>query len=115
MGNFSSWSYTGRCTVWEPTFDAYGQPTSYTRTVFNCSYKAGGNLALDDRAERFIPKSTIWLEAEDADVPKVGSYVVLADSVATSPPDGAEVIRVVQKHDPSLFDEGTPDRVLMTG
>lgn len=115
MGTFSSWSYTAKCTVWEPTFDEYGQPSAYTRTVYNCSYKAGGTLSLDDVQERFMPKTTIYLEAADADAPKVGSYVLTSLSLASSPPANAEVIRVAMKHDPSLFDEGTPDRVLLTG
>lgn len=115
MGTFSDWSYTAKCTVWEPTFDEYDQPSSYSRTVYDCSFKAGGNLSLSDQQERFIPATTIWLEAEDADAPKVGSLVVLSESTDASPPASAEVIRVSQKHDPSLFDEGTPDRVVLTG
>lgn len=115
MGTFSSWSYTAKATFWTPTYDEYNQPGSWSRATFDCSYKAGGTLALDDQQERFIPKTTIFLEAEDADVPEVGSRVVLGASEASSPPDTAEVVRVVTAHDPTLFDEGTPDRVLMTG
>lgn len=115
MGTFSSWSYTAKATFWTPTYDEFNQPGDWTRTVFNCSYKAGGNLSLDDQQERFIPKTTIFLEAEDGDVPLVGSRVILGESPATNPPASAEVVRVVTAHDPTLFDEGTPDRVLMTG
>ena len=115
MGTFSDWSYTAKCTVWEPTFDEYDQPSAYTRTVYNCSFKAGGTLGLDDQQERFLPQTTIYLAALDADAPKVGSYVALSESTDVNPPDTAEVIRVVTKHDPSLFDEGVPDRVVMTG
>lgn len=72
-------------------------------------------MMLDDRGERFRPKTQIYLEAEDADAPKRGSYVQLSESSEDSPPDGAEVIRSTMVHDPSLFDEGTPDRVVVTG
>ena len=115
MGTFSSWSYTAKATFWTPTYDEYNQPGNWSRATFDCSYKAGGNLSLDDQQERFKPNTTIFLEADDASVPAVGSRVVIGTSSAAEPPDSAEVVRVVQKHDPSLFDEGTPDRVLMTG
>lgn len=115
MGTFSSWSYTGRCTVWQPTFDAYDQPTAYTRTVHACSFKAGGNLALGSEQERFVPQTTIFLEAAEANVPKVGSYVALSEVAGATPPADAEIIRRVTQHDPSLFDEGIPDWVLITG
>lgn len=115
MGTFSSWSYTAKATFWTPTSDEFGQPSGWTRAVFDCSYKAGGNLSSDDQRERFIPNTTIFLEAEDGAVPSIGSYVIIGESSASEPPDDAEVVRVVMKHDPSLFDEGTPDRVLLTG
>lgn len=114
MGSFSSWSYTARCTVWEPTLDEFGQPSAFARSVFACSYKAGGNLALDDKAEQFAPRTTVWLEASEADKPKAGSFLVIGESLDASPPSDAQIIRVVMDHDPTLFDEGTPDRVLLT-
>ncbi|MDH5796929.1 MAG: hypothetical protein OEZ19_00050 [Paracoccaceae bacterium] len=115
MGTFSDWSYTAKCTVWEPTLDEYDQPSSYTRTVHDCSFKAGGDLAANDVGERFMPKTTIYLAATDANAPKVGSYVVTGESLASAPTVDAEIIRAAMKHDSSLFDEGTPDRVLVTG
>lgn len=115
MGTFSAWSYTAKCTVWEPTLDDFGQPSAYVRTVYACTFSAGGNLANDDRGEEFMPRSRIWLEADDANAPKVGSYVILAENLEANPPESAEIIRVAMKHDESLFNEGTPDRVLLTG
>ena len=115
MGTFSEWSYTATITVWEPTLDEYGQPSAWTRSTYSASFRAGGNLSNDDAGEQFYPQTTIWLAATDADAPAVGSKVVTELSTATSPPDSAETIRSVTKHDPSLFDEGTPDRVVLTG
>ena len=115
MGTFSSWSYTAKCTVWAVTYDEYNQPAFADPEVFDCSFKAGGDLRLDDQQERFIPKTTLWLEAEPGSQPAVGSYVVIGESAEEEPPADAEVLRVVQRQDPSLFDEGTPDWVLMTG
>lgn len=115
MGTFSSWSYTAKVTVWEPTLDAYGQPSAYARTTYNCSFRAGGDLRLDDRGEQFVPRTTLFLEAEVGSQPKVGSFIQLADSQEASPPEGAEVVRIVTRHDPSLFGEGTPDWEIATG
>jgi hypothetical protein len=114
MGTFSGWSYTAKATFWDPTMDEYDQPVSYVRSVLSCSFKAGGNLAVDSVGEQFTPKTTIYLEAEDADTPKVGWRVAIGDIAGASPPSDAEIIRMAMKHDASLFAEGTPDRVLMT-
>lgn len=115
MGTFSSWSYTAKCTVWSVTIDEYGQPTFGSPVVYPCSYRAGGNLANGNNGEQFVPKTTVWLEADPADVPVAGSYLSIGEIRAAEPPANAEVIRAVARHDPSAFNEGAPDWVLMTG
>jgi hypothetical protein len=114
MGTFSAWSYTAKATFWAPTMDEYDQPSSFVRSVLRCSFAAGGNLAVDSAGEQFTPRTTIYLEAEDADAPQVGWRVAIGDIDGASPPTDAEIIRMATKHDASLFSEGTPDRVLVT-
>lgn len=114
MGTFSAWSYTATCTVWSVTTDEYDQPSFGAPVVHACSYKGGGSLSVDDVGQQFTPKTTIWLETAD-DTPQVGDYVLIGTSQAATPPANAEVIRVAMAHDPTLFDQGTPDRVLLTG
>lgn len=115
MGSMSSWSYTAKATFWAPAFDEFNQPSIFVRSVFNCSFIKGGELALDSQQQQFLPETTIYLEATDADAPEVGWRVVLGEVLGASPPSGAEIVRVARKHDSSTFNEGTPDRVIMTG
>ena len=115
MSVFSSWSYTAKATFWAPTLDEFGEPSAWARSVFDCSFTAGGNLGLDSVFEQFQPKTTIYLEASDLDAPQEGWYVVTEESADASPPDTAEIVRMVMKYDPSTFIEGLPDRKVVTG
>jgi hypothetical protein len=116
MSKFSSWSYTAKCTIWKATgFDAYDQPTGYERTVFDCDFKAGGDLVQDSAGVQFTAQSNVYLEAADADAPEVGSFLVIGVNTATDPPASAEQIRRVMSYNANTFDEGLPDRRLITG
>jgi hypothetical protein len=112
MGSFSRWSYTSKCTVWEPTFDEFNQPSSWVRKVFSCSFRRGGSLPLNDRGEQFVPSTIVYLETNCP--PEVGSKLTIGHSSSTTPPAIAETIRMVRSHDPTLFDEGTPDHEIIT-
>ena len=113
MGTFSGWSYTAKCTVWEPTFDQFNQPSSWVRTVFDCSFRIGGSLPLNDRGEQFVPSTIVYLESTNP--PKRGSKLMIGQSTSAAPPPSAETIRMVRSHDPTLFDEGSPDHEVITG
>lgn len=115
MSHFSSWSYTAKCTIWEPTLDAYDQPESYTIRTFDCDFKASGELTRDDKGSQFVAQTKIYLESSDEDKPKVGSYVVLREDASAAPPSDAEQIRRVGTYNANTFNEGLPDRLLVTG
>lgn len=67
---------------------------------------------MDAQGERFQPRNTVYLSSDTP--PVVGSYLVTGEDVALTPPSDAQVIRSVMAHDPSLFNEGTQDVVVMT-
>jgi hypothetical protein len=115
MSSFSSWNYTAKATFWAPVRDAFDQPTSWVRHVFDCTFKAGGFLMLGAGTEQFLPKTFVYLEASDEDVPKIGWKMKPGLSTASAPPDDAEVVRIVRTFDPSTFNEGLPDREVVTG
>ena len=114
MSVFSSWDFTAVVTIWRPVLDEFNDATSWGRTTFKCSFMEGGLLAVDDRSEEFQPRSTIYLEAEDANLPAVGDVLVLGDDASSEPPDHAETVRSVRTANSNTFLEGTPDRVLLT-
>lgn len=114
MGVFSSWSYQSLVTFWEPTLDLFSQPTWSMPIVFRCSYKRGGDLMIDDHAEQFSPRTRVWLEASDAEAPRVGWKMKIGNVAGSAPPADAETVRMIVVHDSSTFDEGTPDIVIAT-
>ena len=114
MSVLSNWSYTAKATFWTPTLDSHGQPSGYTRSVFNCSFRAGGRQAVDNTGEEFVPTTVIYLESAVANAPQPGSFVALEESVEASPVAEAETVRSVKRSDESTFAEGLPDYEVMT-
>lgn len=115
MSVFSSWSYRSKATFWRPTLDAFGQPSTYARSVVACSFRAGGRQALDDSGEEFVPKTTVFLESAVGDAPAPGDLLLIGESTDASPPQGFETVRAVRRFDPDTFNEGLPDYEVMTG
>lgn len=115
MGGFSNWSFNSKVTFWAPVLDAYGQESSWTRSVFSCEYKSGGQLILSNTAAQFFPNTIVYLEASDANAPQKGWKMKLGEHTDASPPDDAETVRSVRSNDPSTFNEGLPDYEVATG
>ena len=114
MSTFSAWSYTADVTFWRPTLDETGQPISYVRSVFKCSYVIGGRQMLDSAGEEFTPATRIWLESSPDSAPRAGDMVSIGSSTEDSPSAGSETVRIISSFDPSTFNEGLPDYMVAT-
>ena len=112
MSTLAAWSYVeGPCTIW-PTggTDAFGQPIGGAPYLIPAiDYEFGGDVQRDANGSEFVPRITIYFEAEfgSALVPerewylKIGSHLGLAE-----PPSDAERIRMVQAWPMTKFAEG---------
>ena len=112
MSTLSAWSYVeGPCTIW-PTggTDAFGQPIGGAPYLIPAiDYEFGGDVQRDANGSEFVPRITIYFEAEfgSALVPerewylKIGSHLGLAE-----PPSDAERIRMVEAHPMEKFGAG---------
>lgn len=121
MSSLAEWSYKeGPCTIW-PTggTDEWGQPIGGTPYLIPAiDYEFGGNIARDQNGSEFIPRITIYFEAEFGSslIPEREWYLKLGDHVTlASPPADAERIRMVQAWPSEKFGQGEiPDWQIMT-
>ena len=104
MGEFSSWSYTSRLTIWPVTVDEFNQPSFGTPYSVNGTFMTGGSAARDDDNIEFVPKATFWFELGSGQTVPVRQWYIATGEHTGSPTDDAEPIRVIQEFDISQFE-----------
>lgn len=112
MSTLASWSYVeGPCTIW-PTggTDEFGQPIGGEPYLIPAiDYEFGGDVRRDTSGTEFVPRITIYFEAEfDSPlVPQREWYLKLGDHTALpDPPKDAERIRMVEAWPAGKFGAG---------
>jgi acetyltransferase-like isoleucine patch superfamily enzyme len=104
---------TDRVTVWR--LQGYDPSSPYTQgysvpVQHNANYIQGGAMARDADGVEFQPNFTIRLKNVDV---RLGDYVFLGKSTATSPPENAERVRAIKGAGTPLI--GTRDLTVYTG
>ena len=121
MSTLANWSYVeGPCTIW-PTggTDEWGQPVGAPPYLIPAvDYQFGGAVRRDDNGTEFVPRITVYFEADFGSelVPQQEWYLKLGNHLAeTSPPSDAERIRAVEAHPMDKFGAGEiPDWIITT-
>jgi hypothetical protein len=98
----NDWPYpAGPATVWSYTTDEFGQQTYGTPYLIPATdWMHGGEVARDDAGDEFVPRLTVFFEAEDGSsvIPERNWYILPGDhSSESSPPNNAERVRSVMQ------------------
>lgn len=110
MSATANWSYTNKATVWPLTEQnggwdnnlTYGDP--YT---IDCTWKGGGETAIDNQGQEFVSKMTFYHEDDRV---KFGDLIAMGEGTDISL---ADAIRSHAEFDMSFFAEA-PDYVSLT-
>lgn len=108
MSTLASWSYKeGPVTVWPYSTDEFGQANYGTSYLIPATdQEIGGEIMRDDAGDEFVPRLTIYFEADynDPVVPKRNWFMKPGDHTAeATPPKDADRIRSVQSWPMSKF------------
>ena len=112
MSSLANWSYAeGPCTVWPNTeLDDWGQPVGGTPYLIPAvDYEQGGNVSRDADGSEFVPRLTVYFEADfDSElIPKREWKIKVGDHTELStPPSDAERIRMVMAWPSEKFGGG---------
>jgi len=121
MSTLANWSYVeGPVTIW-PTggTDEWGQPIGGTPYLIpSIDYQFGGDVRRDESGTEFVPRITIYFEADfdSAVIPQREWYLKLGSHLdQESPPSDAERIRTVEAHPMNKFGASQiPDWIVTT-
>ena len=111
MSSLARWSYAeGPVTVWPYTTDEFGQQTyGMPYLIPATDWMHGGEVSRDDNCDEFVPRLTVFFEAEDGSsiVPERNWYILPGDHTSqASPPSNAERVRSVMQWPMSKFGAG---------
>lgn len=104
MGTFSSFSYSNTATIWPTTTDEASQEIRGEPYTVRCSFQGGGRASRDNAGNEFIPTATFWMETDRA--PEIQWWIALGTHTG-APPSDAQLIRVANPQDVSLFQAGS--------
>jgi len=121
MSSLANWSYVeGPVTIW-PTggTDEWGQPIGAPPYLIpSIDYEFGGDVRRDSDGSEFLPRITIYFEAdfESSLIPQREWYLKLGSHLSeTSPPSDAERIRTVEAFPMTKFGASQiPDWIVTT-
>jgi hypothetical protein len=121
MSSLANWSYVeGPVTIW-PTggTDAWGQPVGAPPYLIPAiDYQFGGDVRRDDSGTEFVPRITVYFEADFGSelVPQREWYLKLGSHLSdATPPSDAERIRTVEAHPAGKWGAGEmPDWIVTT-
>lgn len=121
MSTLANWSYVeGPITIWPVGgTDEWGQPAYGTPYLIpQVDYQKGGDLRRDADGTEFVPRITVYFEADfdSAIIPQREWYLKIGDHAAIpTPPTDAERIRTVEAHPAGKWGaDEIPDWIIAT-
>lgn len=105
--------YRSDITVWPQGggYDEYGRPAPVTPYTIKGMWEAKSETKTDDVGSQFVTRNTFHFEMarDDERLPVKGDRIALGVFSSSDPSDTAEIIKMVEGDDVSLFGNDLPD------